>query len=608
MRKFLKRANVRPDIIITSTFKRAIQTAERMQRKDTPIVELAALDPDGDPSKAWAAINKARGEFDTVHIVTHGPLIEQLVAVITPGITERIAFEHNAVMYVNTNPTKTEEPRHRMRWYVTPKLAAHIVGKDPKAVETPLQEAGEDALAMIEHLGIPSKARVIDPLVAAMSRAVRRRFKRASSPFDAVYDKITRKAFTAGARQAMKELGPVNVTEAKRKAYPLPRLPDPARTAALANEQIDWTDTDRSSERALMIAEYEVSRAYHDGMASFAHIWRGGNGPVEKRWMVQPDACEEICIPNSANGWIDEEAPFDSGDAEPPGHPNCFLGHTCVSAALVSRATIRPYEGEIVILGVPGMAEIAVTPNHPILTKRGWIAAGQLNLGDYLAKCCDPSRAVALIDPHDNHMEAMIKKIPDALRMTRGVATARVPISTKAFHGDVILDGEVDIVGANSKFPLRAEWLEFLEQFLFGSGQWGAGSLELPSLSAKQLLAPRMPSASGRFMRGGSKPVTFFRRSSSHADVGGIASTALLKPGDLHMTDDSDSGDSNSLTHRLDAFARLMRLVQLCEIRHQHFSGHVYNLETAIGFYLAESIITHNCRCSMEYRQTPEGV
>src|SRR4029077_14492043 len=117
MRKFLKRANVRPDIIITSTFKRAIQTAERMQRKDTPIVHLAALDPDGDPSAAWAAINKARGEFDTVHIVTHGPLIEQLVAAVALSITQLTDSDLSAMMHVNTNPTKTEEPRHRVRWY-----------------------------------------------------------------------------------------------------------------------------------------------------------------------------------------------------------------------------------------------------------------------------------------------------------------------------------------------------------------------------------------------------------------------------------------------------------------------------------------------------------
>lgn len=322
MRKFLKRANVKADIIITSTFKRAIQTAERMQRKDTPIIHLAALDPDGDPSKAWAAINKARGEFDNVHIVTHGPLIEKLVAAVAFGINERMDFEHSAVLYINTNPTKTEEPRHRVRWYVTPKLAAHLVGKNPKSVENPLQEAADIAIAMLEHLGIPSKARVIDPLVATMARAVRRRFKRATSPFDAVYAKVTAKAFTAGARQAMKELGPVTITEAKRKAYPLPKLPDPARTAALANQEIDWTDADHSSERALMIAEYEVSRAYHDGMKAFAGIWRGGNGPVEKRWMVQPDACE-ICEGNAADDWIDEEAPFDSGESEPPQHPNC---------------------------------------------------------------------------------------------------------------------------------------------------------------------------------------------------------------------------------------------------------------------------------------------
>ena len=34
-------------------------------------------------------------------------------------------------------------------------------------------------------------------------------------------------------------------------------------------------------------------------------------------------------------------------------------------------------------------------------------------------------------------------------------------------------------------------------------------------------------------------------------------------------------------------------------IGHRQFSGHVYNLETANGFYAANGIITHNCRSSL---------
>jgi hypothetical protein len=49
----------------------------------------------------------------------------------------------------------------------------------------------------------------------------------------------------------------------------------------------------------------------------------------------------------------------------------------------VLEAQSRPYDGELVLVGY-GRQVIRVTPNHQFLTKRGWIAAGDIEIGDVL--------------------------------------------------------------------------------------------------------------------------------------------------------------------------------------------------------------------------------
>ncbi len=327
--KFLDLIGVDLDIIITTTLKRAQETADAFTKHADYEIQLKttrALDPDGTPEKAWEAIGKLSlapdGEsFGHVLVIGHGPLIQQILSAASYDFApaEKV-FSHGTMVKFQSDGT--------FHWLMTAKLAGKLVGIDMKHAEGETAELIEAAAALIESLDLPHKARVIDPLVAKLKRATRIALKAGSATpkWKAAYDATVRKAFGAGVRQAMTELGPVSAAitalgEARRP-YPLPRLPDPKRMAELAALDIDWTDPDFSSDRALMIAEFEVSTAFHDGMIQFAGLWRGGNGPVEKSWNAEDDACE-VCLENEAFGWQDEEAPFPSGDFEPPQHPNC---------------------------------------------------------------------------------------------------------------------------------------------------------------------------------------------------------------------------------------------------------------------------------------------
>lgn len=429
MRKFLKKANIRPDLIICSKFKRAIETSEEMQRKDTPIKQTSALDPvefsvDIDTAKAWTAILELAGDAKSLLVITHGPLIQPLLASVVFELSERFEWEHASVAYINTNEGEPGEQTKVFRWYATPKLAAHIVGHpDPKSVETPQEELVE-ALVLAEQLGglaIPEHRAIIDPLVARVAKGLRIRWRAqlkileekglpnlkdamdarttlpspASAPqgekdkalavipmrhsgFQVKFRKAVRAAYDAGASRAAGQLPEKaisyqasdarlmqdarlttsdfghsleeekQVVEAPRK----PTLPGPTREPEELEDDLDQTTTERTGNlidqafkdgigyaalvlatremfngwgtggvsRAETTALMEVSGAYHDGGRDVA---RDYPQDVEKLWEIEDDdACEE-CQANADMDWIPDDAPFDSGDFEPPAHPNC---------------------------------------------------------------------------------------------------------------------------------------------------------------------------------------------------------------------------------------------------------------------------------------------
>jgi hypothetical protein len=48
----------------------------------------------------------------------------------------------------------------------------------------------------------------------------------------------------------------------------------------------------------------------------------------------------------------------------------------------------------------------------------------------------------------------------------------------------------------------------------------------------------------------------------------------------------------------LDPFARNIEFDRVLKVSRRSFSNHVYNLETKTGWYIADGILTHNCRCT----------
>jgi hypothetical protein len=59
--------------------------------------------------------------------------------------------------------------------------------------------------------------------------------------------------------------------------------------------------------------------------------------------------------------------------------------------------------------------------------------------------------------------------------------------------------------------------------------------------------------------------------------------------------------------HAVDGLSIEIALDNLVSIGRRFWSGHVYNLETASGWYIAGGILAHNCKCYLSATTVPDG-
>lgn len=199
----------------------------------------------------------------------------------------------------------------------------------------------------------------------------------------------------------------------------------------------------------------------------------------------------------------------DTAFYQPGDHDGCCAAGTIASGPVAQAATLRWFEGELIELTTASGDLLTVTPNHPILTRKGWKPAGLLDEGDEVVRCADVERASSLV-PDEYQRPALIEDVARAC----GVTSVVVPVSPEHFHGD------------------------------------GQGS---------QVCVVRF---------------------GFEADVDGSSSYV------------------EELRESIDAFPGELQFDNLLHIdRRSGFSGHVYNLQTATGWYIASNIIVHNCVC-----------
>lgn len=370
-------------------------------------------------------------------------------------------------------------------------------------------------------------------------------------------------------------------------------IADGASNTALAD--LLSTAYEFSGDRAEMIARTETAYAEASGTLDG---WMASGVVEGKVWLADAEACDE-CLPlDGEEVGLDES--FSSGDDAPPLHPNCCLPETLVAASgNVSAYFRRWFEGEIIRITIDTGRCLSVTPNHPILTPGGWVPAGELRKGDDVLYAPLPLVAMRAGHPEHDHMETRIDELTDAALVARGMTAVSVPVSPEDFHGDGVVNHEVCIVRPNGKLwprthvtAMEREAHPAFSRSIAGEETAGLGDL-LAMGSGVELPAHSV-------MGGGRPEGTGYVRSAARLDDVGFAHRPHGEGEFPEPMTDCD-GVTTDLPREIDA--RLAPHVSTVKItsadRVEHWSGHVYNLETEDGWYFADSIIVHNCRCSM---------
>lgn len=153
MGEWLRRENGRVDIVITSPFARAMQTAKIMAEKlGAHVADTRMLEPDGKPEEMWKEINRLAQQSKEVLVVGHDPSINAFLMWLlgASGGVPEVRFEHGAIAHISLK----ERPA-TLKWLVDPKLVINEEAQELEEAATELHEALTAPLAMgMEHAAL----------------------------------------------------------------------------------------------------------------------------------------------------------------------------------------------------------------------------------------------------------------------------------------------------------------------------------------------------------------------------------------------------------------------------------------------------------------------
>ncbi len=381
------------------------------------------------------------------------------------------------------------------------------------------------------------------------------------------------------------------------------------------------------------------------------HLTYLNNSQVVKGWIWWSARNERTCM-----SCINLHGSFHSLNEMMADHHmgRCLVPGTVVYGPPVEAFVSRRYDGEIIRIRTASGKLLTVTPNHPILTDRGWVAAYLLKSGDNIIGCRSDQWTATGVNPDEYQAPTPIEEIPGTLDM---LDLGSVPCSAKNFHGDG-KGSQVYVVWANRL--LR----NAVHPSLFKPGleePFGGGRTVLVEFFSDRDLFTRLQrkgNAANSILSNLDAAKALLSRNRSCKNAIGVDLTSALHSGDSEAGCDYVPRDAklfsqgvlglsgmiepdnfiygqeelfearigNALSSHsvsldfapqdapgpelvnealrtglpsgsayLGAFAGNVILDRVLEIEVGSFSGHVYNLQTPVGWYIANGIITHNC-------------
>ena len=374
-----------------------------------------------------------------------------------------------------------------------------------------------------------------------------------------------------------------------------------------------------SAANARRIAQTERTRLQSQARADQLHDAAQMGIRITKTWstrMVNSRDSHKLLN----NKTINEDEKFHTiwnHDLAYPGDPsapaeeviNCFVKETRIASnTSVEAATEREYIGELVTIETRGGIKFTCTPNHPVLTDKGWIAAGALYEGCNILTSGFAENFCSWIYPNKNNVVPCIYDIYQLF--SRISFVNRIACGLVNFHGD-IPDTDVKVVFSPCFLQNRGKPLFFkkIKHFFFKFSDFEKATFSCKCMIYK-FTSLGWRSAS-RFIR--------FLRNFCFFFIGGMLETKKLRFAKAanrtavfkKKTINSSSIQSFSVCDGIDRFPGDVTVDDIISVkRRENVACHVYNLQTENQIYgVNESIsqngekhnckfaIVHNCHC-----------
>ena len=357
-----------------------------------------------------------------------------------------------------------------------------------------------------------------------------------------------------------------------------------------------------------------------------------------------------------AFGKVDPAGPDDLANTYLNIHPNCLVpGGSILCEGLVS-ASRRHYTGDVILLVTASGNKITVTPNHPILTTKGFVAAGSLKEEDEIIEATRKYRAFLRKAPNSIDVPTGIEEIFHSIIKTSNGTAFSVKGSPVQFHSDGIANRKVDIVfpagsGISERNIVRGE--PFTKHYFppahfrgfslfanstatkvivsafhaFYSFMCGFGfinCIKAITINGKKLSDLRHGTATGfSNLRIGHSLIVKLKKMVELLSVGFKKSRrnitkffssltlrkynsklffGIFKSSDrnIEIPRNLGAGDAFTVKSLKELFSNNCLVIsKLTHKETSFYDGYVYNLETKPHYYIYNNIVTHNCLHSL---------
>ena len=334
---------------------------------------------------------------------------------------------------------------------------------------------------------------------------------------------------------------------------------------------------------------------------------------LQKEWLSTNDGRTRHSHAMLDGAIVDQDKKFDNGlmyPGDPSGRPeevyNCFVGETKVASdSDVVRSYKHEYNGKIISIKTAGGVQFSCTPNHPILTPFGWVAAELLNNGDNILVTFGENNVFSRVNPYIKHRFPSIDAIH---KFWKEFGCERACSLSVNFHGDI---PATDVEVVTHKRLLRngrnACGGNCINKFLL--------KLTDKTLSCFGSLFKHFWSVcktSFGFIGCKCKSFPFFKCSVSHSCEHGFGTIANMDGVLTEYSINDLPADTVIDGELLDRLSCKVFLDTIVNVDVSVLSTHVYNLQTENGYYFVNSIvpqdaeksngifaIAKNCRCTV---------